>query len=126
MSDYAWFKLIVRAIGIFLLAQAIPRLLDVFRWAIDFWLYDQTDMFSTRGFVSQLVLAGVDVGIALYLLVRGKRLIDFCMRDLRDRCPRCGYPAAGVAGSVCPECGTAFAIRAAAAASSSPDPAPPA
>ena len=126
MSDYAWFKLIVRAIGIYLLAQAIPRLLDVFRWALDFWLYDQTGMFSTRGFVSQLVLAGVDVGIALYLLVRGKRLIDFCMRDLRDRCPRCGYPAAGVAGSVCPECGTAFAIRTTAVASSTPDPAPPA
>jgi hypothetical protein len=111
MSDYAWFRLIVRAIGIFLLAHAIPRFLDVMRWALEFWMYGESRMFTTSGFVSQLVLVGVDMAIALYLLVKGRRLIDFCMRDMRDRCPKCGYPAAGVTGSVCPECGTRFAFQ---------------
>jgi hypothetical protein len=125
VSDYVWFKLLVRAIGILLLALALPKILDVLYWAVEYWAYG-TQVYSTRGFIASLAFAAVDTAIAMYLVFGGRKLIEFCMLDLNDRCPRCGYSVSGLAGSACPECGTRLAGRSAPRASDTSSNSPPA
>ena len=117
MSEYAWFKLLVRAIGVFYLATAIPSVLSSIWSSVQYWMEVGTDMY---GFIAGSVYWVSQLGIALYLLLGGRRLIDFCLRDLKRCCPNCGYPTEGLTGPSCPECGARIGRSHAAAGTAEP------
>ena len=124
MSDPRWFKLLVRAIGVLVIALAVPHLgqtiatgamlLDLRQSAGGGPFYDQM-------YVPMLLVQTVSVlfqlGLGVYLLRGAPALTRFCIRQVGRRCPACDYDLQGLAGK-CPECG--LEVQTAAAQASEP------
>jgi hypothetical protein len=111
MSEQTWFKLLIRAIGVFLIAMALPELFVIVAQIIQ-WMRYQT---ATGGpptwqWTYGLYAAGsfVKLAIGLYLFTGGAWIFRRCMRDLEGHCFGCGYALHGVTGDACPECGIKF------------------
>src|SRR5262245_41502110 len=113
MADYSWFRLLVKAIGMLLIGLAVPSLIQTLAWA---WRFAQgfPGMSTDDSWMWMLssglgpVVQGV---MGAYLLLRGDRLIERCLRDVYGRCPVCGYDLRGHAAATCPECGNALPGR---------------
>lgn len=107
MSEIAWFALLVRAIGLLVLLEKLPGTIG--------YLSTLTRLFGeySEPFWVASIIAGFLGYVAadirgLYLLLGGKRVVRFCVRDLIAGCAVCGYPLFKVEGDVCPECGVPF------------------
>jgi hypothetical protein len=115
--EYAWFRLLVRGIGVLLIGLGVPAIVSVVINLINYFLSNES---LTRGsfwlspmFVSAAYgaasLAQSLVGV--YLLFGANRLIAFCMRDVLDHCTACGYDLRRVGAPNCPECGVPIHAR---------------
>jgi hypothetical protein len=112
MSDFAWFRLLVRGIGILLLGLSVP----MFLWGVGSAFTDQLRDASSSSSrdalmtflyrVPYLVGYGAQAAFGLYLLFGGQRLVELAIKGVRGRCGVCGYDLAAVTAPVCPECGT--------------------
>jgi hypothetical protein len=111
MSDGAWFRLVLRALGVLVLAFAIPEFLGTLG-SIGFdaslgpgrpdvgWRY----IFFAPGMAAKMA-------IGFYLLMGPGRLVRYCMRDVGNICPGCAYDISAVAAETCPECGLRLESR---------------
>src|SRR5690348_8345248 len=111
MSDFGWFKLLVRALGVLFLGLGVPHVLQVGAvLAID-WIWARGGA-SQRGWgtlisnAPYLLAYGAQAAFGYYLLMRGQLLIEHCLLGVRGRCAGCGYDLAAVTGPECPECGS--------------------
>lgn len=108
MSDYTWFKLLVRAIGVLLIGFGAPYFIATVWWGIASLRQDggmlgaQFVIYS--GFT--ILSTGLQSLFGLYLLFGGRWIIRYCLSDVRSRCVFCGYDLSGITSGVCPECGT--------------------
>lgn len=112
MSDYAWFKLLVRAIGIMLLGFSIPTL----AWYV-FELFVSA-MPTVTGRSSRsvgdhllfnlptLASFGAQAFMGWYLLFRGEWIIGKVLAEVNGRCAKCGYDIRAITTGACPECNT--------------------
>jgi hypothetical protein len=115
MSDYAWFKLLVRAIGIILIGFSVPTLL---------WYLTELGLSSvpnSSGWTSRpigdrliglapvLASSGTQAFMGWYLLFRGEWIIGRVLAEVNGRCAKCGYDIRGLTGEACPECNTPLA-----------------
>ena len=113
MSDFGWFKLLIRALGVLFLGLAAPQLLRILA-SVFIELVGARPGLPRGGWdpllvnLPSLVGYGVQTAIGYYLLVRGALLIEHCLRGVRGRCAACGYNLKGITGPECPECGTAI------------------
>jgi hypothetical protein len=108
MTDYSWFRLLLKGIAVLLLGLSIPMLL----WTLGA-LVAQRLASGGIGAVSlsvewlpSIIGYGSQAAIGLYLLLAGQQLIDYCLRGVRGRCPACGYNVEGLSTTNCPECAT--------------------
>lgn len=112
MSDYAWFKLLVRAIGIILIGFSVPTLL---------WYLSELAMSAapssagrtSRSFSDHLLFSlptlisnGAQAFMGWYLLFRGEWVIARVLGEVNGRCARCGYDIRDIKSGACPECNT--------------------
>ena len=110
MVDNAWFRLMLRGIGIFLIALSLPSLVQAISYSVQFatsnrwgggsggtWWWSLGPLFV--GSVPQTVFG-------IYLLFFGEGLIRRCLADTIGRCPVCQYDLKGRRTGRCPECGT--------------------
>lgn len=109
MSDGAWFRLVLRGVGVLVLAHAIPEFLATLG-SVGYsasmspgqpgigWRY----VFFVPGMAAK-------VAIGFYLLIEPGRLVRYCMRDIGRLCAGCGYDIRAVTTGSCPECGLALA-----------------
>src|SRR5262245_33853347 len=119
MNDARWFKLLVRAIGLFVLAQSIERLDGVLRLLISLIGNGPRGYGATfapsNGFERWLSAIAIQdyiyiatglaqVAFGLYMLFGAPRLARYCVRQVRARCALCDYDIRGLKGA-CPECG---------------------
>ena len=105
MSDYSWFRLLLKAIGVLLLGMSIPILL----WtagAAAVTAASAGGRMSFEPLLPPLAAYGGQALIGLYLLLGGRQLVDYCLRGVRGRCAGCGYDLSGLNAEVCPECGS--------------------
>ncbi|MEX2218497.1 MAG: hypothetical protein WD749_07010 [Phycisphaerales bacterium] len=109
MSDYAWFKLVVRAIGLLLLGMALPSLIwqvgTIVALAFDSQLTQFQPMYFIQ-WVPGVLGTAAQLAFGLYLLLGAERLIARCLRDVRGHCACCGYDLSSLTADKCPECGT--------------------
>ena len=111
MTDYAWFKLLVRAIGLLLLAISVPQLLY---WPVSKMVqWVNWNSLSPTSFHNELIYAlpslvgdGVQAAFGYYLLFRGEWIIGRIISEVAGRCPKCGYDIRGLQNDACPECNT--------------------
>lgn len=110
MKPLVWVRLLFRAMGVLFIGLALPQCLQLFSQLVSFagsaqmratWGADWWQMFYTLGWGGGGLL---QLGFGVYLLLGGKRLREWCMRDVEGRCPRCDYELAP-ASTICAECG---------------------
>ncbi len=118
MKHKTWFRLVLKAIGIFLLATGAVELVDSFSGSAGRALLTGAFVPSGSGSFINLqqmlgyaLLTGMVGGIVrlvlgAYMLFGGAKLVDLCIPSNRPYCPHCGYDLRAVGGDdVCPECG---------------------
>jgi hypothetical protein len=111
VSDYHWFRLLLKAVGVLLLGLSIPKLL----WTVGSLLVAQTGVQPGAGgwplaaWLPSITGYGSQAAIGLYLLFGAQRLIEYGLRGVRGRCAGCGYSLTGLTADLCPECGTPIA-----------------
>jgi hypothetical protein len=115
MSDYAWFKLLVRAIGVLLLGLSVPMLVEwVVQVAIawDAWSPTATSWSLQQRVIwglPSLLAYGAQAAFGYYLLFKGEGIISRVLSEIHGRCAKCGYDLRGLKGEACPECNTPLA-----------------
>lgn len=108
--DTRYFALAVRAIGIFVLAEAAPNAL--YYLVSSFGMYQQLkqspgasieDLLWGQGPTILYTLLRLALGV--YLLRGGGAIARYCVRVCEYACPACGYDLRNVSTETCPECG---------------------
>ena len=114
VSDFAWFKLMVRLVGILLIGLGGPMVI----WHIGRLLAASVPDSPMRTSASLhyelysvgpgLLAYGSQVAMGLYLLLKGDWIIRKVVAQINGRCAVCGYDLANLKGSSCPQCNTPF------------------
>lgn len=109
MSDHAWFRLVVRAIGVLLLGLSVPMLVwDIGALIVQLGNSGGADAGATMLYhVPTMAGYGAQAAIGLYLLMGGDALVRYCLKGVRGRCSGCGYDITATTTGRCPECGMA-------------------
>lgn len=116
MIRLVWVRLLFRAMGVLFIGLSLPMCFQFASQMIGFlgssqmwnsWAGDFWQMFYTLGWGAGGLL---QLGLGVYLLFFGKRLREWCMRDVEGRCPRCDYELAA-ASTICAECGLPLVER---------------
>lgn len=112
MSEFAWFKLLVRLVGILLLGLSVPMLL----WHVGSFAAQMIPSSPMRtsgsmeyalySTVPGLLGYGAQATFGWYLLVRGDWVIRKVLAEIHGRCAVCGFDLTGVKATSCPECNT--------------------
>ena len=110
MKHKTAFRLGVRAIGVLVIAEGLPRLVDA---ALRFLVTVPVD---GRGSFGEVLLLFsypvVAVCIGLYLLLRGDWVINLAFPSSGPYCTECAYRLIDVPPEgQCPECGTTYRLE---------------
>lgn len=115
MKHKTWFRLVIKAIGIYLICQSIPNVISqasaIILQVNQFYLYSQPGW--TLGqqmawIVPQALQWVVSIAVGLYLVFGGSWIVNMCIPSNRPYCPECGYDLSKSSGANCPECGVAL------------------
>ena len=112
MKHKTWLRLVLKAIGIFLLATGAVAVVDGVSIAVARAVIT-SGFGSGYGFLEVLAYAlfsgligGLaSLGIGAYFLFGGAKLVNLCIPSNRPYCPHCGYDLRAVTDELCPECG---------------------
>jgi len=112
VSEFAWFKLLVRLVGVLLLGLSVPMLM----WYIGVFLVQTVPSspgatsgsltYAIYSYVPGLIGYGTQAAFGWYLLVRGDWVIRRVLAEIHGRCAVCGFELSGVKAASCPECNT--------------------
>ncbi|TVQ57106.1 MAG: hypothetical protein EA377_01250 [Phycisphaerales bacterium] len=92
MKHKTWFRLVLKAIGILLIAWAIPEMFGAIGWV--FYMWPSASYLSpAEVFRISVTLAGPTIKIAFgcYLLFGGAALVNWIIPSNHPYCPDCGY-----------------------------------
>ena len=112
MKHKTWFRLVLKAIGIFLIATGTVGLLDSVSGALGRAVslggagygYELLQLLEWALY-SGLVGSIARLAFGAYLLFGGAKLVNLCIPSNRPYCPHCGYDLRAVNDERCPECG---------------------
>jgi hypothetical protein len=111
MKHKTLFRLLVKAIGILLLAFAIPELVGVMAYYLII-ASPGSAAWSTSNWIYSMLGPAIQAAIGAYLFLEGKWVIDKCIPSNRPYCPECGYDLShNVSTLNCPECGVTLPRR---------------
>ncbi len=110
MVDNAWFRLLLRGIGILLIALSIPSVVQAVLYAAQWTMTSMPAGFGLENSwwisIAALLVGGLSQAVfGIYLLFFGEGLIRRCLADTIGRCPVCQYDLKGKRTGKCPECG---------------------
>src|SRR5512136_1500282 len=106
------FRLLLKAIGVYMIAQSISWLVPTccscaLAVALDGALGFGSDWSAWES--RYLVANGISLVIGLYLFFGGRRIVNRAIPSNRPYCHECGYELSGLGvDGICPECGTVY------------------
>jgi len=110
------FRLALRAIGVFLIAQSLPQLLvnlgalALTLLSVGVWGGSSSGLLDWRLQTFLMEMATTIAG--LYLFFGGTWIVNRAIPSNRPYCHECGYEITGLPPEgLCPECGTAYQRR---------------
>lgn len=121
MLDFAWFRLVVRAIGILLIGLGAPSVVNSVIGYVNFLVYLRATnpALPNLMYLTQTIGSATQFGMGVYLLFGANRLVGYCVRSVAaeyaacadddaigstPKCLSCGYELTNTTGA-CPECG---------------------
>lgn len=113
MKHKTWFRLVLKAIGVLLIALGLPQFIGIMIQSIYFAIIGASALGFGGGGVLEmlswnlhtLVIGLLQTILGFYLFFGGKWIVNLCIPSNKTYCPECGYDM-GRSGSVtCPECG---------------------
>jgi hypothetical protein len=116
MKHKTWFRLLLKAIGVAMLAYAIPQAVSSL-CNISWWLLNDDGSTSWTGtqWVSWTLISflhvAAQIAVGLYLLLGGEWIVNKCIPSNRPYCPNCGYDLSHNTGERCSECGVVLPPR---------------
>ncbi len=110
MKHKTAFRLALRVVGIYLLAEGIADGIHSAGFAVDFLAGSGPASVSWSGY-SLIGAAVCKAAIGAYLLLAGRWVANLAIPSNRPYCPECGYELTGLPEDRnCPECGVAFPL----------------
>lgn len=108
MVERAWFRLLIRALGVLFVGLGVTGLVDfVYRVIYRISIQPQVRMdLEWVHWVAYGTSHLIQPAIGVYLLFFAEGLIRLCLRDAIGRCGYCQFDVSGVLADVCPECGS--------------------
>jgi hypothetical protein len=106
------FRLLLKAIGVFLFMQGIAHAITQLGWVLQILGVSLFGGFPGSwdwGLVGYLLGSVVQAILGLYLFFGGAWIADKAIPGNRPYCPECAYDLTRIAGDRCPECGTPLA-----------------
>lgn len=110
MSEYYWFKLLVRLIGLLLIGMGMPMFLyEVGTIAMMVVPGSPTytsgsTRYSLIAVLPALVAYGAQTAFGVYLFLKGQWVIQKIVSEIHGRCAVCGYDLKDTKAETCPEC----------------------
>ena len=115
MKHKTWFRLLLKAIGVFMVLNSIPSVLSQVAGIVinivssvsapqpglgggGFWV-------QWTWWLPQLFWWAAQIGIGCYLFFGGRWIVDRAIPSNRPYCPDCGYDLSRNTTAHCPECG---------------------
>ncbi len=99
------FRLALKAIGVWLVAQTIESLPWTGSLLVNAW-GDPSQAYRWQAAVPGALANILGIGVALYLFFGAKWIVNLAIPSNRPYCQECGYELTGNVTGVCPECGT--------------------
>jgi hypothetical protein len=101
-------RLALKLIGVFLIASAIPEVVNTAISFVALWV-DAGGGYPGWWLIASGLGFAAKVAVGLYLLFGGRWLVDRLIPSNRPYCHECAYELTGLPPEgVCPECGTAY------------------
>lgn len=111
MQPKTLFRIMVRAIGVLLLAEAIPSLLNFVVQLVSIWQYSMRTGASSYDII-RAVPPVLQIVFGIYLLTGPRWIVNLAVKDNLPHCYECGYSLQGLpASGKCPECGTPYYLE---------------
>lgn len=106
MKHKTWFRLILKAIGVLVIALSAGEAVT-FVWTVFLEFRDSGLVPLWNSYVFAFGLGKlITLAIGFYLLLGGERLVNFCIPSNRAYCPNCGYDVSeSLFAKNCSECG---------------------
>jgi hypothetical protein len=115
LNPHAATLLVVRLIGLFIVAWRVPSLFAslgmILREGVIDWVANFMFVGRANGYFLADIGELVQLALGLYMLFGGKRLARLILPGVPGLCHRCGYDISGLDSSRCPECGAKIPVR---------------
>ncbi len=115
MKHAGWYRLLLRVVGLILVAYAAPYFIGLFVLVAEHWdggsyrdTSEITNVWSLLGYISP----ALQLALGLYLFINPAWLMRASIADVQGHCPACWYDLRVSPNlTTCPECGVRLPSR---------------
>lgn len=107
MKHKTWFRLVVKALGLYFFTYGMLSVLGTICMLLADWIFATSSYWHQ--FDTEILLNSVlQILAGAYLFFSAEWIVNLAIPSNRPYCPNCGYDLSKRVGDHCPECGVAM------------------